>query len=67
MAEKKQNPDEIIHLQVKPGGTALLGDKSFGDRATIQIRRGDRGQVTGPVTEVDPAEVPDIGALPPAA
>jgi hypothetical protein len=63
MATKKteHDPAEVIHLQVKPGGTARLGDKSFGDRATIQVARGDRGAVTGPVEEVDPDRVPDVG------
>ncbi len=68
MATKKtDNPDEILHLQVRPGGTARLGDKAFGDRATIQVRRGDVGQVVGPVEEVNPAQLPDVGDRPAAA
>ncbi len=69
MATKKteHDPDEILHLQVKPGGTARLGDKAFGDRATIQVRRGDLAQVAGPVEEVNPAQLPDVGDRPAAA
>ena len=68
MAAKKpnENPDEIVHLQVKEGGVARLGDKAFGDRGTIQVRRGDRDQVDGPVEEVDPNRVPDVGERPAA-
>ena len=66
MAKTEQNPDEIVHLQVKQGGTARLGGKAFGDRATIQVRRGDRGQVEGPVEEVDPNEVPEVSQRPAA-
>jgi len=66
MATKKQDPDEVIHLQVKPGGQARYQGKAFGDRATIQVRRGDRGQVEGPVEEVDPNAVPDVGDRPAA-
>ena len=64
---RPQNPDEIAHLHVKQGGVARLGDKAFGDRGTIQIRRGDRDQVDGPVEEVDPNDVPDVGERPAAA
>ncbi|MEJ7786560.1 MAG: hypothetical protein WKF96_17295, partial [Solirubrobacteraceae bacterium] len=64
MAKKAENPDEIVHLQVKEGGTARLGGKAYGDRGTIQVRRGDRGQVTGPVEEVDPNEVPEVSQRP---
>lgn len=63
----KKDPDEIVHLQVKPGGTARYRDHAYGDRATLQVRRGDRGQVGGPVEEIDPNQVPDVGALPSAA
>ena len=68
-AKQTQNdePTETVHLQVKPRGTARLGDKAFGDRATIQVRRCDREQVSGPVEQVDPAGVPDVGGRPPAA
>jgi len=65
MATQK-NPDEIIHLQVKPGGQARYQGKAFGDRATIQVRRGDRALVEGPVEEVDPSALPDVGDRPAA-
>lgn len=58
--------DDIIHLQVKPGGIARYQGKAFGDRATIQVRRGDRDQVVGPVVELDPNEVPDVAERPAA-
>ncbi len=65
MAKKTENPDEIVHLQVKPGATARLGDKAFGDRGTIQVARGDAGQVDGPVEELpDGNAVPDVSARP---
>ncbi len=64
MAKKAENPDEIVHLQVKEGGQARYQGKAFGDRATIQVRRGDRAQVDGQVEEVDPAQLPDVGDRP---
>lgn len=64
---KTKDPNEIIHLQVKPGGQAVYKDKAYGDRATLQVVRGDRGAVDGPVEEVDPDKVPDVGDLPTAA
>ncbi len=66
MPKKTENPDEIVHLQVKEGGTALYQGKAFGDRGTIQVRRGDRDQVDGPVEEVDPNEVPEVSQRPTA-
>jgi len=67
MAKNTENRDEILHLQVKPGGTAIYRDHAYGDRATIQVRRGDRAQVEGPVEEVDPNAVPDVGDRPAGA
>jgi hypothetical protein len=64
--QKKQNPDEILHLQVKPGGTAIYKDHAYGDRGTLQVRRGDRDQVDGPVEEVDPNKVPEVSQRPAA-
>ncbi len=61
MAKREQNPDEIVHLQVQPGGTAIYQDRAYGDRATLQVCRGDVDQVEGPVEEIDPNEVPDVG------
>ncbi len=66
MATQKKNPDETIHLQVKPGAVAHFDGKAYGDRATIQVRRGDRDQVDGPVEEVDPNEVPEVSQRPAA-
>lgn len=58
------DPDEVIHLQVKEGGVAHYDGKAFGDRATLQVRRGDRDAVEGPVEEVDPQRLPDVGQRP---
>lgn len=65
MAPKK-NPDEILHLQVQPGATVTYQDRAYGDRATLQVRRGDLDQVHGKYTEVDPSQVPDVGERPAA-
>ena len=46
MAKKTENPDEIVHLQVKQGSVAHYEGKAFGDRATIQVRRGSSGPTT---------------------
>ena len=68
MATKKnQDPDEVICLQVKPGGTAIYKDHAYGDRGTLQVRSGDLDAVTGKYTEVEPAAVPDVGERPAAA
>ncbi len=67
MPDKKLNPDEVVHLQVRPGATVVYRDHAYGQGATLQLRRGDRSEVDGPVEEVDPAKVPDVGSLPPAA
>jgi hypothetical protein len=60
MAAKQKDPDEIVHLQVKPGQTVIYQDRAYGDRATLQVRRGDLELVDGPVEEVDPANLPDV-------
>ena len=64
MAKNTENPDEVVHLQVKPGATVVYRDKAYGDRGTIQVRRGERAQVDGPVEEVDPNAVGDVGDRP---
>jgi len=63
----KKNPDEVVHLQVKPGETVVYKDIAYGDRATLQVRRGDLDEVEGKYVEVKPDEVPDVGELPAAA
>jgi len=63
MASKK-NPDEIAHLQVAAGGTVIWRGHAYGDRATLQVRRGDLDEVEGRYAEVDPAKVPDAGSVP---
>ena len=65
MAKREEkDQSEVIHLQVNEGGTAYYDGKAFGDRATLQVKRGDVGSVTGPVTEVDPSEVIDVSTRP---
>jgi hypothetical protein len=57
--KRKQNPDEIVHAQVKPGETVLYEGHAYGDRSTLQLRRRDLAQVAGRYDEVKPGEVPD--------
>jgi len=45
----------------------VYNSQSFGDRATLQVPRRDLDHVQGKYTEVEPANVPDVGDLPPAA
>jgi hypothetical protein len=64
MATKRQtNPDEIVHLQVQPGETVIYNNIAYGDRATLQVRRGDLNRVDGRYAEVDPNEVPDVATV----
>jgi len=58
---KTKNPDEIVHVHVKPGETVIHEGIAYGDRATLQVRRGDLDEVQGKYDEVDPNEVPDVG------
>ncbi len=63
-AKTEKDPNEVVHLQVNQGSTAHFQGKAFGDRATIQVRRGDRDQVDGNVEEVNPQRLPDVGERP---
>jgi hypothetical protein len=65
-AKKRPILNEIVHLHVWPGETAVYEGKAYGDRATLQVPRGDLDRVQGKVTEVDPNKVPDVGDLPAA-
>ncbi|MGI8513504.1 MAG: hypothetical protein ACR2NH_12850 [Solirubrobacteraceae bacterium] len=67
MAKKTVDPDEIVHLQVATGETVVYRDHAYGDRATLQVRRGDLGEVEGKYDEVDPGAVPDAGERPAGA
>ncbi len=70
MAKKPTtDPNEIIHLQVKPGATVVYDGRAFGDRGTLQVPRysADNLLKQGKVYEVNPAEVPDAGSIPDAA
>lgn len=57
---KKEDPNEVVHVQVKPGETVVLGDHAYGDRATLQLPRHLAAGLKGQVDEVDPNEVPDV-------
>ncbi len=59
---KTKNPDEIVHVHVKPGETVIHEGIAYGDRATLQVPRRTAAELKGQVDEVDPNEVPDVGA-----
>ena len=60
----KKNPNEIVHVHVKPGETVVLGEHAYGDRGTLQVPRHVAEGLKGQVDEVDPNEVPDVGSIP---
>ncbi len=66
---KQRNPNEIVHLQVKRGHTALYQGKAYGDRGTLQAPWRDAELLlkTGDADLVEPDQVPDVGDLPTAA
>ncbi len=67
MAKQEQrDPNEVAHYQVLEGKTALLGEHAYGDRATLQLRRGDAGELvkSGVVEEVDPRVLLDVSERP---
>jgi len=67
MARKQQptDPNEVIHLQVKPGATVIYDGRAYGDRGTLQVPRysADGLLKAGDVYEVNPGEVPDAGGI----
>lgn len=63
MAKKQRDPNEIVHLQVKPGATVRFKNIIYGDRATLQVARRDLDRVEGAYEEIDPARVPDVAEL----
>ena len=62
----KQDPNEIVHLQVAKGETVVYRDHAYGDRATLQVVRRDLERVEGSWDEVNPARLPDVGERPAA-
>jgi hypothetical protein len=44
----------------KPGKTVLYEGKVYADRATLQVRRHELDEISGPYEEVNPAKVPDV-------
>ncbi len=63
----KKNPDEIVHVQPKPGQVVRLGEHAYGDRGTLQVRRRNLELLEGGYEEVEPNDVPDVGDRPAAA
>jgi hypothetical protein len=61
MAAKKKDPNEVVHVQVKPGETVVYQGHLYGDRATLQVPRRYLVHVDGEYDEVKPDEVPDVG------
>jgi hypothetical protein len=59
---KTKDPNEIVHVHVKPGQTVIHEGIAYGDRATLQVSRRAAAELKGQVDEVDPNEVPDVGA-----
>jgi hypothetical protein len=45
MAKTKQDPNEVVHLQVSEGETVAHKNISYGPRACLQVRRGDLDRV----------------------
>ena len=60
MAAKK-DPNEVVHVHVKPGETVVHEGIAYGDRATLQVPRHVAKDLKG-VEEVDPNAVPEVGA-----
>jgi hypothetical protein len=59
---KTKDPNEVIHVHVKVGQTVIHEGIAYGDRATLQVSRRVAAELKGQVDEVDPNEVPDVGA-----
>ena len=55
--------NEILPLQVAKGHVVEYQGQVFGDRGTLQVRRGGLHRVKGKYDEVDPAKVPDVAEL----
>ena len=61
MATEKSDPNEILHLQVAEGETVKFQGRAYGDRGTLQVRRGDLGAVEGKYVELASGDdVPDV-------
>lgn len=58
---RRKDPDEIVHVMPKPGETVVFDGIAYGDRGTLQVRRGDLDRVEGGAwEEVDSAKLPDV-------
>jgi hypothetical protein len=57
---KRKDPNEIVHVMPRPGKTVLYEGKVYADRATLQVRRHELEEISGPWEEVNPAKVPDV-------
>ena len=60
----KQDPNETVHLQVAKGETVVYRDHAYGDRATLQVRRGELDAVKGSYEEVNPEHLLDVAERP---
>jgi len=58
---KTKDPNEIVHVHVKPGETVVLGEHAYGARGTLQVPRHVAEGLKGQVNEVDPNALPDVG------
>jgi hypothetical protein len=59
----KQDPNEVVHVQVKPGQVVVYGEHAFGDRATLQVKRSELaslGPAKGYEVLESGADVPDV-------
>lgn len=57
---KTKDPNEIVHVHVKPGETVVHEGLAYGDRASLQVSRRAAAELKGQVDEVHPHEVPDV-------
>jgi len=55
---KTKDPNEIVHVHVRPGEIVVLDDHAYGDRATLQVPRHVAKDLAA--DEVHPHEVPDV-------
>jgi len=63
--EPERDSGEIVHVHVKPGRTAVIGEKAFGDRATLQLARRDAAPPieSGDAEPVNPRRRPVASAI----
>jgi hypothetical protein len=58
---RKQDPFEVVHVQVAPGQVVRYKNIAYGDRSTLQVQRRDLDRVDGDYVVLDSgAQVPDV-------